>query len=284
MKQIGEFAKDNKVTVKTLHYYEKLELLLPKEVDDATGYRYYSNEQSDDLKLILFLKELGLSLSEIKDVMMNQYDRDTFIEFLLFKYRQVDNDLINTSKRLFRLKKVIGVLKDTSLNQVKLKELIGMSEKELDTGVYGRSEFIEEAETRFNKAVKEKLPFSVVEIDLDRFKRVNDDFGYDVGDVVIKRTQDEIISTLQSSDAKSILERRGGDEFTIVLNLNPRQASKLVTTILNNIVSIDYSDVAEDLKVGATAGIAGITKSAKIYQDVLHDATIALYQNKRNNR
>ncbi|MEC9485857.1 MAG: GGDEF domain-containing protein [Candidatus Izemoplasma sp.] len=216
--------------------------------------------------------------------MHNQFEREELISFLNFKYLQANKELSSTSKRLFRLKRVIDLLNDQSLDDITVKELIGMSEETLFTGAYGRGQFIEEAETRFNKAKANKLPFSVIDIDLDRFKKVNDNYGYDVGDIVIKRTQDEIISILQAFDASSIIERRGGDEFTIVVNLNPKKASQLVTKILNSIVAVDYSDVADDLCVGATAGIAGITGSTKIYQDVLHDATIALYQNKKNNR
>lgn len=69
MKTIGQFAKDNDITVKALHHYEKLELITPSEVDEETGYRYYDDSKSRDVRIVLFLKELGLSLSEIKDVL-----------------------------------------------------------------------------------------------------------------------------------------------------------------------------------------------------------------------
>lgn len=49
MIQIGQFAKVNNVTVKTLHHYEKIGLLLPVNVDQSTGYRFYSDAQSEIL-------------------------------------------------------------------------------------------------------------------------------------------------------------------------------------------------------------------------------------------
>ena len=159
-----------------------------------------------------------------------------------------------------------------------------MSEKELNTGVYGRSKFIEVAEMKFNKAKQNNTPLCVMELDLDHFKIVNDTYGYDVGDVVIQRTQDEIVSVLQQSHLSTMLERRGGDEFTIVVESTPMEASVLASVILNSVVNIDYSDVAEDLKVSITAGIAGISEETKIYNDLVHDATRALYQQKRNSR
>jgi diguanylate cyclase (GGDEF)-like protein len=285
LKQIGQFAKDNNVTVKTLYHYEKLGLLMPKHIDEETGYRYYSDDQSQDLKVVIFLKDLGLSLSEINDVLNHNYSKKAFVDFLVFKKNQAHNDYENTSNRLFKLDKIINHMNDKSTSRLNIKELIGMSEKELFTGVYGRSKFIEEAENRFNKAKKENKPFCVMELDLDYFKNVNDQYGYEVGDIVIKRTQDEIVSHLQKTDYFTMIERRGGDEFTIVLETKIMEASKLATKILNAVVGIDYSDVADDkLRVSITAGIAKLTKGTKIYQDLVNDASIALYQNKRRNR
>lgn len=64
--KIGDFSKEVNVPVKTLRYYDEINLFKPVEVDLYTGYRYYSDEQIDDLKLILMLKEVGFSLEEIK--------------------------------------------------------------------------------------------------------------------------------------------------------------------------------------------------------------------------
>ncbi|MBP3635177.1 MAG: MerR family transcriptional regulator [Bacilli bacterium] len=64
--KIGDFSKEVNVPVKTLRYYDEINLFKPIEVDLYTGYRYYSDEQIDDLKLILMLKEVGFSLEEIK--------------------------------------------------------------------------------------------------------------------------------------------------------------------------------------------------------------------------
>ena len=66
--KIGEFSKLMQVTVKTLRHYEQKGLLVPAEVDEWTGYRYYSFGQMQRLSSILDLKALGFSLEEIKDL------------------------------------------------------------------------------------------------------------------------------------------------------------------------------------------------------------------------
>lgn len=66
--KIGEFSKLNRVTVKTLRHYEEIGLLIPCEIDEWTGYRYYSVEQFQQMNGIIYLKRLGFSLEEIRDL------------------------------------------------------------------------------------------------------------------------------------------------------------------------------------------------------------------------
>ena len=66
--KIGEFSKMMQVTVKTLRHYEQKGLLLPDEVDEWTGYRYYSINQMQTLQTIRDLQRLGFSLDEIKEL------------------------------------------------------------------------------------------------------------------------------------------------------------------------------------------------------------------------
>ena len=66
--KIGEFSQLMQVTVKTLRHYEQKGVLLPDEVDEWTGYRYYSIDQMQKLQAIRDLQRLGFSLDEIKDL------------------------------------------------------------------------------------------------------------------------------------------------------------------------------------------------------------------------
>ena len=66
--KIGEFSRLMQVTVKTLRHYEQKGLLKPDQVDEWTGYRYYSINQMQRLQTIRDLQRLGFSLDEIKDL------------------------------------------------------------------------------------------------------------------------------------------------------------------------------------------------------------------------
>ena len=69
MIKIGDFSKISQVTVKTLRYYDEIGLLKPAQIDHYTGYRYYSFDQLPRLNRILALKDLGLSLEQIAQVL-----------------------------------------------------------------------------------------------------------------------------------------------------------------------------------------------------------------------
>jgi diguanylate cyclase (GGDEF)-like protein len=284
MKSIGQFAKENDVTVKTLHHYEKMGLLMPHEVDEMTGYRYYIDDQIEQLKNIVFLKSLGFSLSEVKAFLGEEYTCDTLMELLTLKKKQSTQDKESAALRTHRLTLLIQSIENNTDLQTNYKELFKMNQEKLFTGKYGRGQFIEASERMFKEARETNKPLAVVQLDLDYFYQINKKYGYDAGDVVLQRTQDEMVAFLQKYDCPSILERRGGDEFSITIEMNSINLSLLVTKLLNHIVAIDFSDIAEDLNVSVTAGMAFLNKKTTSYTELVQDATIQLYKNKRSRK
>ncbi len=77
---IGMFSKINRITTKTLRHYDEIGLLKPEHVDEFTGYRYYTTSQLVDLHKILTLKQMGLSLNDIKEVLENPKAIDLFLK------------------------------------------------------------------------------------------------------------------------------------------------------------------------------------------------------------
>ena len=90
--KIGEFSRLMQVTVKTLRHYEQKELLIPDEVDEWTGYRYYSVGQMLKLNSIRSLQRLGFKLEEIRDL----YDEESHVpsvEQLTEKIKETESQL-----------------------------------------------------------------------------------------------------------------------------------------------------------------------------------------------
>jgi DNA-binding transcriptional MerR regulator len=80
MYSIGQFSKINRVTTKALRHYEKVGILLPEKVDEWTGYRYYSSKQLPRLSQIITLKQMGMSLTDIKEILTRPKALESFLK------------------------------------------------------------------------------------------------------------------------------------------------------------------------------------------------------------
>lgn len=97
---INEVAKMHRVTKRTLLHYERIGIFKPYHVDEKTGYRYYTYDQFPFLKQIIYLKDLGFSLDEIK-ILLDNRQFETLIEGLnhqLLKVQEEKTEAIRKEK------------------------------------------------------------------------------------------------------------------------------------------------------------------------------------------
>ncbi|MFC3769424.1 MerR family transcriptional regulator [Paenibacillus sp. GCM10012303] len=102
--KISEVAELAGISVRTLHHYDEIGLLTPEEVTEA-GYRLYSDGNLETLQQILFFKELGFPLKQIKEIMSSpSFDRQEALELhrkmLLGKRRQLDKMIATITKTI----------------------------------------------------------------------------------------------------------------------------------------------------------------------------------------
>ncbi len=109
--KIGEFSQMMQVTVKTLRHYEQKGLLLPDEVDEWTGYRYYCIDQMQKLNSIRELQRLGFSLEEIKDL-YDDHSHKPSIDQLSEKIDDTERQLKQLLARRAQLLEWRGSLKE----------------------------------------------------------------------------------------------------------------------------------------------------------------------------
>jgi DNA-binding transcriptional MerR regulator len=100
MLTIGEYSRLTQIPAKTLRYYDEIGLIKPVKVDSATGYRYYSVEQLPRLYRILSLKELGLSLNQVRDVLNETISPEQMRGMLRLKEIQLKETIEEERKRL----------------------------------------------------------------------------------------------------------------------------------------------------------------------------------------
>lgn len=119
--KIGMFSKMNRVTIKALRYYDDIGLLKPAQIDDFTGYRYYTSEQLPRLHRILALRQMGFSIDEITEVMRGL----SITKLLQTKKEQLLAAIAENMKKLAQVEHYINTYKeDFSLDyNVIIKEL-----------------------------------------------------------------------------------------------------------------------------------------------------------------
>lgn len=93
--KIGAFSQKTGISIRTLRYYDKIDLFKPMEIDLFTGYRYYTEEQLYDLEIINKLKSVGFTLDEIK-ANWNKFTNDIMVkkqQELLQKQQEINNSI-----------------------------------------------------------------------------------------------------------------------------------------------------------------------------------------------
>lgn len=120
------------------------------------------------------------------------------------------------------------------------------------TGAYNRRYFFKVGNELFNQAKKNASPLAAVVLDIDHFKRVNDTYGHDAGDAVLKVVAD----ILKESLSRFLIARTGGEEFFALLpGLDNEKAISLVSKIRQIVSSTSVAVGDEDVFVTFSAGV-----------------------------
>ena len=186
------------------------------------------------------------------------------------------------------------------LSELKLAEALALSEERLRTisslheqlreqalcdpltGLYNRRYLDEFFERELARVQRENLPLAVALIDLDHFKRLNDECGHLVGDDVLKAVAQHLLDNLRSTDA---VFRIGGEEFLLILpGADPDEASARLQSICSQLAARELATRGGDQRVTLSAGLAYWPQQGQALDELLHAADAALYQAKRTGR
>lgn len=120
--RIGEIAAFFNVSVKAMRVYEKMGILKPVKTDKTNGYRYYTADQVKQLDAILELRELGFSLSEIKNLLKSSMTKDQYMEVLTHKKVMWQDKILEAQDKIDNIDEIIEKLA-TSKPPIKLHDL-----------------------------------------------------------------------------------------------------------------------------------------------------------------
>lgn len=146
------------------------------------------------------------------------------------------------------------------------------------TGAYNRRYFITELHDELQRSVREVQPLSILAVDFDFFKQVNDQYGHDAGDAVLQQITTHLRSHIRPYDT---LARMGGEEFTIMLPNTAYTTALNIAEKLRRLVerfTIYYH--GHEIQITITIGVATTCDGVRDSFDLLKVADRALYQGK----
>jgi two-component system, cell cycle response regulator len=152
------------------------------------------------------------------------------------------------------------------------------------TGLYNRKFLEEHSKKLIPQAIRDKFNIGVLLLDMDHFKAVNDEYGHDIGDKVLKELSRILNETVRESD---IIIRYGGEEFIVLLvNVNTEEDALVVANKIRMRVSENEIDVYAGSKLRKTIsiGLSMFPDDSNSLETVIKNADIALYDAKSKGR
>lgn len=162
--------------------------------------------------------------------------------------------------------------------------LLQLSNTDPLTGLHNRRYLMETLATEVERSCRTDIPLSLVMIDIDHFKRVNDTYGHQVGDAVLVAIAALLQGQLRPYDTAA---RFGGEEFVLVLPSTELMAAGAVAERLRKLTAnLSFAkEGAADLELTISAGVAVVSPGSIVNaDDLIRQADTALYRGKQDGR
>lgn len=147
------------------------------------------------------------------------------------------------------------------------------------TGLYNHRFFHELLNAEISRSDRYKYSFSLTMIDIDDFKEINDNYGHQVGDNILKEIASIFKSLVRKTDP---VVRYGGEEFAIILSQTAKEHGRVFADrIVKGVETSKFKDLSYNKTVTISAGLAGYPDDARTPESLIKKADEALYQAKK---
>ncbi|MGR9085741.1 MAG: diguanylate cyclase domain-containing protein [Gammaproteobacteria bacterium] len=173
---------------------------------------------------------------------------------------------------------VDGVMHEITARKQTADHLIWLSYYDELTGLANRRLFMDRLQQYINLTLRKNLSFSLLFLDLDRFKWVNDTMGHSAGDEILKEAAKRLLSALRDSD---VAARFGGDEFALLLPETSKEASALVAEKIISALKHTFILGKQPVNLGVSIGIAVYPDDGSNCEALIKQADSAMYYAKK---
>jgi len=151
------------------------------------------------------------------------------------------------------------------------------------TGAYNRRHILKLLEEKYKKAVieEEENPLTVVMIDIDHFKLVNDTYGHQAGDYILQEVVESISKAVREVD---VVGRYGGEEFIVLLGVGKKGGANVCERIRRSIESRKFEWNGVDIWVTVSIGCVTFIDSVSTWEELISISDMCLYEAKKSGR
>lgn len=176
----------------------------------------------------------------------------------------------------------VEVFHDITEQKLREERLYQRATRDPLTGVFNRGHFTEVATQEIERARRFAEPLSVMMLDIDHFKKINDSYGHDVGDNAIIALARLCGRSIRKIDA---LGRIGGEEFAVLLPRADKQpATEMAQRLRLQLAEQRVSAHDREISYTVSIGVASLRPTTRDLADLMRNADAALYQAKREGR
>ncbi|WP_353930312.1 diguanylate cyclase [Okeanomitos corallinicola TIOX110] len=251
-----------------------LDLMMPEINGLEVCEKIQCNPELADIPIIF------LSASQEQDHLLKAFEKGA-VDYLTKPFNT--GELLARVKMHLELKYSRQKLKKLLEEQVALvQQLEKLANTDTLTGIWNRRYLLIVAEQEIKRSQRYNFSFSVLLIDIDKFKKINDTYGHNVGDEVIIFMTQIVINNLRKPDC---FGRFGGEEFVVLLPETDTDealivAERIRTSIQNQSITVEDKQVSITISIG----VSGYHLGDKTIDTMIQRADQALYQAKNQGR
>lgn len=267
------FERDKKVVIERTSDISKLVLLMEEYLNEAISSNGSGSKNVLDIKeKIASINVDGNALESLVTLQNELIHAATSIEK---EMHNVTSKLENGKTKVQELEEKVKTL-EAELSRTKTESM-----KDHLTGLLTRRAFSEEVKRIESAYERIKTQYAIIFFDLDHFKKLNDTYGHECGDVVLSTFGKILNKSVREHD---IVGRYGGEEFVAIIHFNlNRELLQFLKRIKTIVTENSFLYKEKKIKVTFSAGVA-IRSSFDTYENTLQKADMLLYQAKENGR
>ena len=230
----------------------------------------------------VFINPAFAELNKYENMIINliTYNNDIKGTITLLTKDRTDSDSLKNHSTLTRM---IYKVASSALNNIEMYEKVEeLSNIDGLTGLYNRRYFQLTIDRMVGESSRTGTPLSIIMLDIDHFKKVNDSYGHKAGDDVIRFLSRTIKNNIRKVD---IAARYGGEEFVVLLhNTNVEGAARLAEKIRILVQDASINADGSQLNITSSFGVSSYPSISLSAGQLVKDADTALYYSKENGR